>query len=433
MRLERLALGDAGSAATVAASVRALAPAAASVAEPVRDAIERVRRGGDDAVLELTRRFDTAGAQPWPLRVDALELGSALDGLDADLRAALELAAGNVRTLALAALGAPEYSIDFPQGHRVVVRELPVRRAAVYVPGGRAPYPSTAIMGIVTAQAAGVEEIAVCAPPAPDGSSQPLILAACALCGVEEVYRMGGAQAIAALALGTPTVTPVDVIAGPGNLYVQEAKRQLSGVVGIDGFAGPSDLLVLAAGTRESDLEPLALDLLAQAEHGPATVVAAVSPESATLERLGERLPAAAARRPTCDPAACVLVEAPELEAALAFAEAFAPEHLQLAGADAESLAPRVRAAGCVFVGAAAGTAFGDYVAGSNHVLPTGGAARFSSGLSPAHFRRRVCEVHLAAPAGDLARAGARLARAEGFVVHAESMEARMGDNGRNG
>ena len=433
MRLERVTVDDPGSAPAVASSVRALAPAAASVTETVRDVIEHVRRDGDDAVLELTRRFDTGDAQPWPLRVDPLELHSALDRLDAPLRAALELAAGNVRAVALSAVGPPERSIDLPQGHRVVVREFPVGRAAIYVPGGRAPYPSTAIMGIVAAQAAGVGEVAVCAPPAPDGGSQPLILAACALCGAEEVYRMGGAQAIAALALGTPTVAPVDVIAGPGNLYVQEAKRQLSGVVGIDGFAGPSDLLVLAAGTADSDVQLLALDLLAQAEHGPESLVVAVSPDLRILQQLGDRLPEAAARRPTCDPAACVLVQAADLDSALAFAEAFAPEHLQLAGRDAEALASQVRAAGCVFVGAAAGTAFGDYVAGSNHVLPTGGAARFSSGLSPAHFRRRVSEVHLAAPAGELARAGARIARAEGFVVHAESMEERMGDNGRDG
>jgi histidinol dehydrogenase len=433
MRLERVTLDLAASAADAAASVRALARAAASVTAPVAEVIDQVRRGGDDAVLELTRRFDTGGAQPWPLRVDPIELHSALDELDPALRAALELAAGNVRTVALSTLGPPERSVDLPQGHRVVVRELPVRRAAVYVPGGRAPYPSTAVMGIVTAQAAGVEQVVVCAPPGSDGSAQPLILAACALSGVEEVYRMGGAQAIAALAVGTESVARVDVIAGPGNLYVQEAKRQLSGVVGIDGFAGPSDLLVLAAGANDSDVELLALDLLAQAEHGPESLVAAVSPDLPTLDQLADRLPAAAAERPTCDPAACVLVHTPDLDSALSFAEGFAPEHLQLAGQHAEALVSRVRAAGCVFVGAAAGTAFGDYVAGSNHVLPTGGAARFSSGLSPAQFRRRVSEVHLSAPVDELARAGTRIARAEGFVVHAESMEARMGDNGRDG
>jgi histidinol dehydrogenase len=242
---------------------------------------------------------------------------------------------------------------------------------------------------------------------------------------------MGGAQAVAALALGTETVAGVDVIAGPGNLYVQEAKRQLSGVVGIDGFAGPSDLLVLLAGTGLPDANLLALDLLAQGEHGPESLVVAVSEADGELAALAQRLEELAARRPTSDPAACVLVAAPDLEAALAFAEAFAPEHLQLAGPAAEALAPRVRAAGCVFVGPESGTAFGDYVAGSNHVLPTAGAARFASGLWPGHFRRRLAEVHVGA-ADELAPAGAAIARAEGFLVHAESMEARIGDNGRD-
>ncbi|HEX2396546.1 MAG TPA: histidinol dehydrogenase [Solirubrobacteraceae bacterium] len=431
MRVERVRLEDAGGAPAAAAAVRALAPAAASVAEPVREVIERVRAEGDRAVEELTRRFDTGGAPPWPLRADPLELRSALERLAPGVRSGLELAAGNVRAVALAGLGRAERTVELPQGQRIVVREFPVRRAGIYVPGGRAPYPSTAVMGVVTAQAAGVEEVVVCAPPGRDGQAQPVILAACALCGIEEVYRMGGAQAVAALALGTETVAGVDVIAGPGNLYVQEAKRQLSGVVGIDGFAGPSDLLVLLAGTGLPDANLLALDLLAQGEHGPESLVVAVSEADGELAALAQRLEELAARRPTSDPAACVLVAAPDLEAALAFAEAFAPEHLQLAGPAAEALAPRVRAAGCVFVGPESGTAFGDYVAGSNHVLPTAGAARFASGLWPGHFRRRLAEVHVGA-ADELAPAGAAIARAEGFLVHAESMEARIGDNGRD-
>jgi histidinol dehydrogenase len=431
VRVERVRLEDASGAPAAAAAVRGLAPAAASVAEPVREVIERVRAEGDRAVEELTRRFDTGGAPPWPLRADPLELRSALERLAPGVRSGLELAAGNVRAVALAGLGRAERTVELPQGQRIVVREFPVRRAGIYVPGGRAPYPSTAVMGVVTAQAAGVEEVVVCAPPGRDGQAQPVILAACALCGIEEVYRMGGAQAVAALALGTETVAGVDVIAGPGNLYVQEAKRQLSGVVGIDGFAGPSDLLVLLAGTGLPDANLLALDLLAQGEHGPESLVVAVSEADGELAALAQRLEELAARRPTSDPAACVLVAAPDLEAALAFAEAFAPEHLQLAGPAAEALAPRVRAAGCVFVGPESGTAFGDYVAGSNHVLPTAGAARFASGLWPGHFRRRLAEVHVGA-ADELAPAGAAIARAEGFLVHAESMEARIGDNGRD-
>jgi histidinol dehydrogenase len=304
---------------------------------------------------------------------------------------------------------AGDRDVTLPQGHTVRLREVPVRRAAVYAPGGRNPYPSSVVMGAVTAKAAGVEEVVVAA------SSHPAILAACALCGASEVYRMGGAQAVAALALGTESIPRVDVIVGPGSLWVQEAKRQLSGTVGIDGFAGPSDLTVIAS--AGADLDALALDLLAQAEHGEGSLVVAVSDDVALLDALAPRLDA------TPGPAA--LVHAAGLDAALAFSEALAPEHLQLAGAGAEALARRVRSAGCLFVGSASGTAFGDYVAGSNHTLPTDGAARFASGLSVRHFRRSLCEVRVGTAAGALARAGVPIARAEGFPAHAASMEIR--------
>jgi histidinol dehydrogenase len=394
---------------------------APDVEAAVRVIVERVRTNGDDAVLAYTREFDTGGAQPWPLRVEALQLREALDGLAPAVRDALELAAGNVRAVALSGLGS-ERDVELPQGQTVSVREIPVQRAAVYVPGGRAPYPSTVVMGAVTAQAAGVEEIVVCSPPREDGDVDPVVLGACALCGVEEVYRMGGAQAVAALAHGTETVPAVDVIVGPGNVYVQEAKRRLSGVVGIDSFAGPSELVVVFDASADADL--VVADLVAQAEHGPASLVVAVSPWSEGLDELAEPLAATDARG--------VLVEAPDLEAALEFVEALAPEHLQLMGEGAETLAPRVRRAGALFVGAGSGTAFGDYVAGSNHVLPTGGAARFASALSVDTFRRRMAEVRVA-PSDQLARAGATLARAEGFEAHAESMEARIGENAGDG
>jgi histidinol dehydrogenase len=322
----------------------------------------------------------------------------------------LKLAAENVRVVAEAGVG-EDREVMLAQGHRVVLRELPVRRAAIYVPGGRAPYPSTVVMGVVTARAAGVREIAVCAPGA-----HPVILAACALCGAGEVYRMGGAQAVAALALGTESIERVDVIAGPGSLYVQEAKRQLSGEVGIDSFAGPSDVLVVADAGADPDL--VAADLLAQAEHGDGTIVAVASADEELLHAVGARLEAPG-------DALAAIVRLADARDALAFADAFAPEHLELIGTDAEALAPRVRSAGCVFVGAESATAFGDYVAGSNHCLPTGGAARFASGLSARHFRRRMCEVHIDGAAGALAPAGAAIARAEGFDRHAASMELR--------
>lgn len=425
MRLERLTLD--GDPSALAARVRALAPAASSVAGPVGEIVEAVRSGGDAALRGFSERFDGPAAASWPIRVDAVELAGALDALDGDVRQALELAAGNIRTVALAGVGA-DREVELPQGQRIVLREVPLRRAAVYVPGGRAPYPSTVLMGAVTAQAAGVSEVVVCAPSSSDGAAHPVILAACALCGVEEVYRAGGAQAIAALAHGTESIPAVDVIVGPGNLYVQEAKRQVSGVVGIDGFAGPSDVLIVLS--EGADARVAALDLLAQAEHGPESVVAAVSPAADLLDSLATALEELAPARPTADPAAVALVQAGDLDAALAFAEAFAPEHLEIVGAEAEGAAREVRSAGCVFIGPAGGTAFGDYVCGSNHILPTGGAARFGSGLSPRVFRRRMSEVHIGSAAAELAPAGAAIARAEGFVVHAESMEARIGENG---
>jgi len=242
---------------------------------------------------------------------------------------------------------------------------------------------------------------------------------------VNEVYRMGGAQAIAALAYGTESVPAVDVIAGPGNAYVQEAKRQVVGRVGIDGIAGPSELVVVAS--PGSDPELVALDLLAQAEHGPDGLVVLIATDRELLEEVTDRVREMAPDRPSVAHGAELrTAHIPEPRAALRAAEDIAPEHLQLVGSGVEALAGHVRKAGCLFVGSGAGTAFGDYVAGSNHVLPTGGAARFQSALSASTFTRRMARVSLpeGAPAR-LAPAGAAVARAEGFPVHAESMERR--------
>jgi histidinol dehydrogenase len=400
--VERLSMG--ADPAAAAARVHALVPGGGSVSEAVREIVDDVRAHGDAALSEYVARFDRVEGA---LRVTGDELRAALDALDADVRAGLETAIANVRAVAEADL-APDVDVALPQGQTVRLREVPVRRAAIYVPGGRAPYPSTVVMGVVTARAAGVDEVVVCAPGA-----HPVILAACALCGADEVFRMGGAHAVAALAYGTETVARADVIAGPGSLYVQEAKRLVSGDVGIDGFAGPSDVVVLASSGADPEL--VGIDLAAQAEHGEGTIVCAVSDDPALLDAV----------RIEPGEAVAALVDAPDLESALAFAEAFAPEHLELVGADAEALAPRVRSAGCVFVGREGATAFGDYVAGSNHTLPTGGAARFASQLGPRHFRRRMSEVRIGAAAGALAAAAAPVARAEGFEVHAASMEVR--------
>jgi histidinol dehydrogenase len=415
VRLERVDVGADPVAA--AAAARALAPAPESVSAGVAEILATVRGGGDRALRELVARFDSGGAEPASLRVASEDLDPAL--LADDVRAGLEVAITNVALVADAGVG-EDKEVRLPQGHRVVLREVPVRRAAIYVPGGRAPYPSSLVMGVVTARAAGVEEVVVLTPPEID----PVILGTCALCGIYEVYAMGGAHGIAALAYGTETIERADVIAGPGSLIVQEAKRQVSDSVGIDGFYGPSDVLVLADDSADPRL--VALDLLAQGEHGPGAPVVAVSDSPDFLDELEAQLEELIGDRPHSDPAAFVLARADSLRDALAFAEAFAPEHLELVGPAAERLARRVRSAGCVFVGADGATAFGDYVAGSNHSLPTGGSARFASGLSARHFRRRFSEVHIGAAAADLAAAGAPIARAEGFVVHAESMVARV-------
>lgn len=404
----------------LAAELRALVPAPELVRDRVTEIIAQVRSRGDDAIAAYTRRFDTAGAEPPPIRVDDQQLEEAERQLDQAVHRGLEVSIENVRRVAQAGLG-EDRIVEFGD-HQVRLRHAPVESAAVYVPGGRAPYPSTVVMGVVTAVVAGVQHVAVCAPPGREGQVDPVVLAACRLTGAKSVYAIGGAHAIAALAYGSESVDPVDVIVGPGNLYVQEAKRQVFGDVGIDGFAGPSDLMVIADG--DADPEPPALDLLAQAEHGPGTLVVAVSDSSELLDRLASRLADGADTE-----ALARLVQVDNMHHALELAQAFAPEHLQLIGPQAEELARNATRAGCLFVGVRAGTAFGDYVAGSNHILPTNGAARFSSALTPAHFRRAFSEVRIT-DAGALARAAAPVARAEGFELHARSVEARIRDNG---
>ncbi len=432
MRLERIGVGELeplGGPAGVAAHLRTLIPDGASVERAVSEIVQRVRAEGDAAVLDYTRRLDTNGAEPRELVVTADELDAAIKRMPLELVAGLQVTIANVAQVADAGVSEGT-AVELPQGHRVSLREVPVAAAAVYVPGGRAPYPSTVAMGVVTARAAGVLEVVVCAPPNADGQIDDAILGACRLCGVERVYRMGGAQAIAALAHGTETVARVDVIVGPGNLYVQEAKRQLSASVGIDGFAGPSDLLVaLGAEVGEREVGLAALDMLAQAEHGEGSLVVAVCCGPGVGEALARELERLHAERPA-EGGTFALVDAFDARGAVQIGNAFAPEHLQLIGADVEALAAKVSSAGCLFVGAGSATAFGDYVAGSNHILPTAGAARFASTLSARHFRRRMAEVRIGAEAArKLSSAGVPIARAEGFEWHARSMEARMGDN----
>jgi histidinol dehydrogenase len=408
----------------LAREIRALQPQLEEVAPAVAEVVAEVGAGGDAAVLRCERRF--GGVEPATLRVPEEELRAAPEAIPGKVVGALRRVVENVRGVASAGRPAPTSS-----GPRLGIEwsfgTVAVESAGAYVPGGAGAYPSTAVMCCVPAQVAGVQRIAVASPPGPDGRVSPLVLAAASLSGATHVYATGGAQAIAALALGTESVRPVDVIVGPGNRYVQEAKRQLVGKVGIDGIAGPSELMVVADGSAE--LRHLALDLCAQVEHGGDGLLVACAADEAVLADLRTQVEAVASSRETVHDAGFALVLAPSSGAAVELADALAPEHLELATVDAEELAREVRYAGCVFVGPYSATAFGDYAAGSNHVLPTGGAGRYTGPLSPTTFRREITRLRLSREAaGELAPVVATLADAEGFPVHGESALARAKD-----
>lgn len=381
---------------------------------------------GDEAVLRYTAQFDT-DEPPSGLRVDAANAVEALGTLDENVREALDLAAANIRTVAEAQLPEVQVDVRLPQGQRIVVRDVPVRAAGIYAPGGKAAYPSSVLMCCIPAQVAGVERIALASPPGRDGRMHPLVLAAAALCGVEEIYAMGGAQAIYALAWGTETIAPVDVVAGPGNAWVRDAKRSISGERGIDSLAGPSELMLIAG--SDTDPEWAAFDLCAQAEHGDGGPLIAAATQGSVLDAIEASTVEIAAGHATMSEAPLALVQVPKIADAIDLANAFAPEHLELLDDEAIAQMERIRTAGCVFIGRYGATAFGDYVAGSNHVLPTGGAGRFSGPLGPDVFRRKIATVEVPAEAAaKLAPHVKVLAEAEGFPVHGESAMIRTKD-----
>ena len=407
-------------AATVAA-LRALAPAGAEVQTAAAAIVADVRARGDDAVRAQTARLDRVEL-PEDYVVPAAELRARLEALSPELRGALETAAANIRAYHEREAVAP-WRETLAQGQVVGQEIVPLAAAGLYVPGGLADYPSSVLMTAIPAQVAGVERIVVCSPPRPGGAAAAGVAAACALLGVGLLYPIGGAQAVAAMALGTSRVPRCDVIVGPGNAYVTEAKRLLVGEVGIDSLAGPSEVLIIADASGEP--EWLAADLLAQAEHGSGamacladiggTLAGAVA---AAVERLSAELDIATGN--------VVMVSCPDRAAALALSNAFAPEHLELHCEDAHELLRGVRSAGAVFVGPHAATAFADYAAGTNHVLPTGGSARFGQGLSVDAFRKRVAVVELDGPAAAaLAPQVATIADEEGLRAHALSARLR--------
>jgi histidinol dehydrogenase len=395
----------------------------------VAEILSTVRTGGDAALCDYTARFDRMQVTPDRLRIQPAEIDAAIALVPAALMDALDLAATRIEAFHRAQLPA-DLRVDDEAGLTLGMRWTPLDAVGLYVPGGKAAYPSSVLMNALPARAAGVARVAMCVPT-PDGVLNPLVLAAARRAGVSEIYRVGGAQAVAALAYGTATIAPVDRIVGPGNAYVAEAKRQVFGRVGIDSIAGPSEVVVLA----DSDNDPahVAMDLMAQAEHDEASqsILITDSPTfaDAVQQAVADALPhldrRAIAGASWQENGAIILMR--NWDEAVELTNRLAPEHLQIMTADPQALFARIRHAGAVFLGRHCPEAVGDYVAGPNHVLPTGRTARFASGLSVYDFLKRTTWV--SADAVALARVGpaaVALAEAEGLQAHARSISLRL-------
>jgi histidinol dehydrogenase len=426
---QRLDAQHPGFAAAFAALVEAKRDDAADVSSTVAGIIADVKVRGDAAVAALTARFDRVDLDAAGWEIPATDLDAALTGLEPDLRAALDLAATRIRAFHERQKPQGNDAVD-AAGVRTGVRWSPVDAAGLYVPGGRAAYPSSVLMNAIPAVVAGVRDL-IMVTPTPDGVVNPLVLAAARVAGVSRVFRIGGAQAVAALAFGTAHIPRVDVITGPGNAFVAEAKRQLYGMVGIDMVAGPSEVVIVSDGKSNPDW--IAADLLAQAEHDPVaqsilittSAVEADAVEAAVarqLETLSTRAVAGASWR---DFGAIILV--PELAASLPLLDALAPEHAELMVDDPDALFAQMRHAGSVFLGRHTPEAAGDYLAGPNHVLPTGRRARFASGLSVVDFMKRTTFLDCG-PQGlaAIGPAGAAIADVEGLAAHAASIRLRL-------
>ena len=401
-----------------------------AVNDIVKEIIQAIRERGDAALVEYTNRFDrmsVAGMGELEIPVDRLR--QALDGLPADQRQALELAAERVRRYHQRQVQ-ESWSYREADGTMLGQQVTPLDRVGLYVPGGKAAYPSSVLMNAIPAKVAGVEEL-IMVVPTPDGEVNELVLAAAAVCDVDRVFAVGGAQAVAALAYGTETVPPVDKIVGPGNIFVATAKRYVFGTVGIDMIAGPSEILVVCDGDTDPDW--IAMDLFSQAEHDEDAQAILVSPDADFIERVAasiERL------LPTMDREAIIrkslgdrgaLIQVKDMDEAVEVANFIAPEHLELSVADPEALVPRIRHAGAIFMGRYTAEALGDYCAGPNHVLPTSRTARFSSPLGVYDFQKRSSLIFCSEQgASDLGRTASTLARGEGLDAHARSAEYRI-------
>jgi histidinol dehydrogenase len=392
--------------------------------ETVREICRRVAVDGDAALRELSRRLDgwaPAHGEDWALGRPEME--QALAALPPDHRSALEEAARRIRAFHEAETYA---DVQGPEGLQLLVR--PVRRAGLYVPGGRVPYPSTVLMTAVPARVAGVRDVVLATPPTSQGTVPQAVLAAAALAGVDRVYRLGGAQAVAAFAYGTERVPRVDVIAGPGNVYVTLAKREVFGVVGVDAIAGPTEIMVVA--DRSAPAHYVAADLASQLEHDPMAWAVLVTDSPGLADAVEEAFTELAERLDRSEvvrAARCAIVLAASPAEAMDVANEFAPEHLQIVVEDPEPLVAMVENAGAVFVGPHAPVSLGDYMIGPNHTLPTAGSARFSSPLGVHTFLKRTSVARVGAEQlRGLRRSAATLARMEGLTAHAYAIEVRV-------
>ena len=426
----RLATRDGDFAERFTALVEARRGSDPDVARDVSAILARVAKEGDAALRDLTQRFDGHDLDATGWRVEPADARAALDGLDRDLRAALDLSHARIVAYHERQRPADSEATD-AAGVRLGARWNAVEAAGIYVPGGRAAYPSSVLMNAVPARVAGVDRL-VMVTPTPGGEVNPLVLAAAHLAGVDEVWRIGGAQAVGALAFGTGRIAPVDVVTGPGNAWVAEAKRQVAGRVGIDMIAGPSEIMVVADATNDPDW--IAADLMSQSEHDPTSQSILLTDDAAfaetvaaAVDRTIDRLATRDTMRSAWDAHGAVVVLG-SLDEAPPLIDRLAPEHLQLAVADPQALFDRVRHAGSVFLGRYTPEAVGDYVAGPNHVLPTGRRARFSSGLGVSDFMKRTSFLQLDAHAlAAIGPAAVALATAEGLPAHALSVAQRLG------
>ena len=428
--MKRLATTDVNFAAAFDALLSEARETTESVDKPVAAIIADVRARGDAALIDFSSTFDRVKLTPQTIRISAAEIDAAAVAIPASLLAALDLAAIRIEAFHRAQLPADIRTTD-AAGLTLGMRWGALDAVGIYVPGGKAAYPSSVLMNAIPARVAGVARVAMCVPT-PGGVLNPLVLAAARRAGVTEVYRVGGAQAVAALAYGTATIAPVDRIVGPGNAYVAEAKRQVFGHVGIDGIAGPSEVVILADATNNP--HHVAMDLLAQAEHDEAaqSILFTNDPAfadtvAAAVETALQSLPRAAIARASWDAhGAIILVR--DWQEAILFVNKLAPEHLQLMLSDPEKIFGQIRHAGAAFLGPWCPEAVGDYIAGPNHVLPTGRTARFASGLSVYDFLKRTTWVAAdQAALHQVGPAAIALAESEGLTAHARSIALRLG------